>query len=103
MPTGGGKSLCYQLPALMFHEKHKALTVVISPLQALMADQVADLEEAGFHFSTFINGTLSAGDRSQRLEQLRSGSKGLLYISPEQLRSMSIRALLEQRPRCFGL
>ena len=48
MPTGGGKSLCYQLPAFMFHERHKALTVVISPLQALMADQVADLEQAGF-------------------------------------------------------
>ncbi|WP_234711204.1 RecQ family ATP-dependent DNA helicase [Nostoc punctiforme] len=98
MPTGGGKSLCYQLPAFMFHERHKALTVVISPLQALMADQVADLEQAGFFFSTFINGNLSAAERRQRLEELRFGSKGLLYISPEQLRSMSIRALLEQRP-----
>ncbi|MBD2527096.1 RecQ family ATP-dependent DNA helicase [Nostoc sp. FACHB-133] len=98
MPTGGGKSLCYQLPAFMFHERHKALTVVISPLQALMADQVADLEQAGFFFATFINGNLSAAERHQRLSELRSGSKGLLYISPEQLRSMSIRALLEQRP-----
>jgi ATP-dependent DNA helicase RecQ len=98
MPTGGGKSLCYQLPAFMFHERHKALTVVISPLQALMADQVADLEQAGFFFATFINGNLSAAERRQRLEELRFGSKGLLYISPEQLRSMSIRALLEQRP-----
>ncbi|MHC5824237.1 MAG: RecQ family ATP-dependent DNA helicase, partial [Nostoc sp.] len=98
MPTGGGKSLCYQLPAFMFHERHKALTVVISPLQALMADQVADLEQAGFFFATFINGNLSAAERRQRLSELRSGSKGLLYISPEQLRSMSIRALLEQRP-----
>ncbi|WP_414589077.1 RecQ family ATP-dependent DNA helicase [Scytonema sp. PCC 10023] len=98
MPTGGGKSLCYQLPALMFHKKQRALTVVISPTQALMADQVADLEEAGFDFATFINGNLSAGDRRQRLEQLRLGSKGLLYISPEQLRSMGIRALLKQRP-----
>ncbi|MDZ7965885.1 MAG: RecQ family ATP-dependent DNA helicase [Nostoc sp. DedSLP03] len=98
MPTGSGKSLCYQLPAFMFHERHKALTVVISPLQALMADQVADLEQAGFFFATFINGNLSAAERRQRLEELRFGSKGLLYISPEQLRSMSIRALLEQRP-----
>ncbi len=98
MPTGGGKSLCYQLPALMFHQQQKALTVVISPLQALMADQVADLEEAGFFFATFINGNLSAPERRQRLEELRSGAKGLLYISPEQLRSMSIRTLLEQRP-----
>ncbi|MBW4565204.1 MAG: RecQ family ATP-dependent DNA helicase [Mojavia pulchra JT2-VF2] len=98
MATGGGKSLCYQLPAFMYHERHKALTVVISPLQALMADQVADLGQAGFFFATFINGNLSAAERRQRLEELRSGSKGLLYISPEQLRSMSIRALLEQRP-----
>ncbi|MBW4600809.1 MAG: RecQ family ATP-dependent DNA helicase [Calothrix sp. FI2-JRJ7] len=98
MATGGGKSLCYQLPALMFHHRQKALTVVISPLQALMADQVADLEEAGLFFSTYINGNLTAQERRLRLEELRSGNKGLLYISPEQLRSMSIRALLEQRP-----
>lgn len=98
MPTGGGKSLCYQLPALMFHHRQKALTVVISPLQALMADQVADLEEAGLFFSTYINGNLTAQERRLRLEELRSGNKGLLYISSEQLRSMSIRALLEQRP-----
>lgn len=98
MPTGSGKSLCYQLPALMFHHRQKALTVVISPLQALMADQVADLEEIGLFFSTYINGNLTAQERRLRLEELRSGNKGLLYISPEQLRSMSIRALLEQRP-----
>jgi ATP-dependent DNA helicase RecQ len=97
MPTGGGKSLCYQLPALMLHKEHKALSVVISPLQALMADQVADLEKQELYFATFINGNLTALERQQRLEELRAGSKGLLYISPEQLRSMSIRALLEQR------
>jgi ATP-dependent DNA helicase RecQ len=98
MPTGGGKSLCYQLPALMMYERQRALTVVISPLQALMADQVADLEANGLHFATFINGTLTAEERGNRLEQLYRGMKGLLYISPEQLRSISIRALLEDRP-----
>ena len=50
-----------------------------------MADQVADLEQAGFFFATFINGNLSAAERRQQLSELRSGSKGLLYISPEQL------------------
>ncbi|MBW4494353.1 MAG: RecQ family ATP-dependent DNA helicase [Oscillatoria princeps RMCB-10] len=98
MATGGGKSLCYQIPALMLFERQEALTVVISPLQALMADQVADLEEKGIGFSTFINGNLRVKERSKRLQQLREGSKGLLYISPEQLRSRSIRTLLEERP-----
>ncbi len=97
MATGGGKSLCYQLSALMLFERHASLSVVVSPLQALMADQVADLEEQGINFCTFINGNLSVEERSQRLRGLREYSKGLLYISPEQLRSPSIRALLEER------
>jgi ATP-dependent DNA helicase RecQ len=97
MPTGGGKSLCYQLPALMLHLRQRALSVVISPLQALMEDQVRDLEAQGLSFATFINGTLSASERKLRLEQLWEGSKGLLYISPEQLRSVSMRALLQER------
>ena len=98
LPTGGGKSLCYQLPALMLFDLHKALTVVVSPLQALMADQVADLENAGLTLATFVNGNLSALERHERLQQVQTGSKGLLYISPEQLRSVSIRELLKQRP-----
>jgi ATP-dependent DNA helicase RecQ len=98
MATGGGKSLCYQIPALMLFERQGSLTVVISPLQALMADQVADLGEKGIEFSTFINGNLRVEERADRLRQLREGTKGLLYISPEQLRSRSIRTLLEERP-----
>lgn len=98
MPTGGGKSLCYQLPALMLFERQRGLTVVISPLQALMADQVADLENEGLNFATFINANLTASERRNRLEQLLDGKLGLLYISPEQLRSISIRSLFEERP-----
>ncbi|MFB2834454.1 DEAD/DEAH box helicase [Floridanema evergladense] len=98
MPTGGGKSLCYQIPALMLFERQRALTVVISPLQALMVDQVKDLEEQGLNFCTFINGNLTVAKRSQRLKELRCNTYGLLYISPEQLRSPSIRALLQERP-----
>ena len=97
LPTGGGKSLCYQLPALMYHRRQGQLTVCISPLQALMADQVADLEAQGLEFATYINSNLPAPLRAERLEQLRNGQKGLLYIGPEQLRSLSIRALLEER------
>ena len=98
MPTGGGKSLCYQLPALMYARCQWGLTVCLSPLQALMADQVMDLEAKGLDFATFINGTLPAAIRAERLEALRNGHRGLLYISPEQLRSISIVNLLRERP-----
>lgn len=97
MATGGGKSLCYQLPALMLSKRQKGLTVVISPLQALMADQVNGLVEKGLDFATFINGNIGPAERCERLEQLRNGEKDLLYISAEQLRSPSIRALLQER------
>lgn len=98
MPTGGGKSLCYQLPALMYYRRQWELTVCISPLQALMEDQVVDLEAKGLDFATFINGNLPAELRAERLEAVRNGQKGLLYLSPEQLRSISICALLRERP-----
>ena len=98
MPTGGGKSLCYQLPAWILFQRQRALTVVISPLQALMADQVVDLENEELHFATFINANLTASERRNRLEKLLDGRLGLLYISPEQLRSLTIRSLLEERP-----
>jgi ATP-dependent DNA helicase RecQ len=98
MPTGGGKSLCYQLPALMYYRRQWGLTVCMSPLQALMEDQVVDLEAKGLDFATFINGNLPATLRTERLEALRNGQKRLLYLSPEQLRSVSIRTLLRERP-----
>lgn len=98
MPTGGGKSLCYQLPALILFERQRALTVVISPLQALMADQVVDLKNQGLNFATFVNANLNSSERSDRLQQVLDGTIGLLYISPEQLRSLSIRSLFEERP-----
>ncbi|MBS9387841.1 MAG: RecQ family ATP-dependent DNA helicase [Dolichospermum sp. WA123] len=98
MPTGGGKSLCYQLPALMLFKQQKGLTVVISPLQALMADQVIDLENNGLNFATFINANLKISERYERIQQILDGTIGLIYISPEQLRSISIRSLFEERP-----
>ncbi len=98
MPTGGGKSLCYQLPALMYYRQQWGLTVCISPLQALMEDQVMELNSSGLDFATFINGNLPAQMRADRLEAVHNGQIGLLYISPEQLRSISIRDLLRKRP-----
>ncbi|NJM00549.1 MAG: ATP-dependent DNA helicase RecQ [Synechococcaceae cyanobacterium SM2_3_2] len=82
----------------MLSRRQKKLTVVISPLQALQEDQVKGLEERGLTYGTFINGTLSVYERSFRLEQVRLGEKDLLYISPEQLRSISMRTLLHERP-----
>jgi ATP-dependent DNA helicase RecQ len=98
LPTGGGKSLCYQLPALALHHACRQFSVVISPLQALMEDQVLDLEAKGLHFATFINANLTAAERRKRMRRLREGSTGLLYISPEQLRSPGMLTLLRECP-----
>ena len=80
MPTGGGKSLCYQLPALV----KGGLTIVVSPLIALMKDQVDALHEAGVS-ATFLNSTLGAAEARRRLAGLYNGEYRLLYVAPERL------------------
>ena len=97
LPTGAGKSLCYQIPALSRYDKTGALTVVISPLVALMSDQVAGLEARGIGSCVTINGFLSMPERSDALDRVRLGDAGILIISPEQLRSVSVRRVLAQR------
>ena len=97
LPTGTGKSLCYQLPALSRYDKTGALTVVISPLVALMADQVAGLEACGIGSCFAINGLLSMPERADVLDKVRLGDAGILLIAPEQLRSRSLRRALDQR------
>ena len=97
LPTGTGKSLCYQIPALSRYEKTGAVTVVISPLVALMADQVTGLEAHGITSCVTINGLLSMPERSEALEKLRLGDSAIVLISPEQLRSVSFRRCLDQR------
>ena len=97
LPTGAGKSLCYQLPALSRYDKTGALTVVISPLVALMADQVAGMEARGIGCCVTVNGLLSMPERADALDRVRLGDAGILIISPEQLRSVSLRRALEQR------
>ena len=97
MPTGGGKSITFQLPALMQGELTRALTVVISPLQSLMKDQVENLVSKGISRAVTINGLLSPIERSRALEAVISGEATLLYIAPESLRSRSILAALQQR------
>ncbi len=97
LPTGTGKSLCYQIPALSRYNKTGALTVVISPLVALMADQVAGLENHVISSCVAINGLLSMPERSEALDKVRLGDTGILLIAPEQLRSRSVRRVLDQR------
>ena len=89
MPTGAGKSLAYQLPALLLD----GLTLVISPLIALMQDQVGQLTERGLP-ATFINSSLPGSEINQRLRAVREGHVKLLYIAPERLRSRQFTGIL---------
>ena len=94
MPTGGGKSLTFQLPALMAGRNIRGLTVVISPLQSLMKDQVDNLAERGISDAVTINGLLDPIERAAAIEQIADGKANLLYIAPEMLRSKTIERLL---------
>jgi len=93
-PTGGGKSLTFQIPALISAESTKGLTVVISPLQSLMKDQVDNLEKVGISDAVTINGMLDPIERAKSFERVEDGSASILYISPESLRSITIERLL---------
>ena len=97
LPTGTGKSLCYQVPALSRYDKTGALTVVISPLVALMADQVQGLEKHNIGSCVTINGLLSMPERAEALDRVRLGDAGILLISPEQLRNKSVSKAIKQR------
>lgn len=84
MPTGAGKSLCYQLPALMLGAEEGRVTLVISPLISLMADQVKALNQAGVH-AAYINSTLTENQIRLALEYARQGRYTLVYVTPERL------------------
>ncbi len=96
-PTGGGKSLTFQLPALIAGITERALTVVISPLQSLMKDQVDNLEKKGIVDAVTINGLLNPLERQNAIEKVDTGVASILYISPESLRSKTIEKLLLSR------
>ena len=84
MPTGGGKSLCYQVPAIVRHTRGQGVAIVVSPLIALMHDQVGALEEAGVH-AAFLNSS-QTGEEATRIErEMMSGRLTLLYAAPERL------------------
>ena len=99
MPTGGGKSLCFQIPALVFaslHSEQQPLTLVISPLIALMKDQVDRLQSLGIA-ATFINSSLRKSERQQRYEAISRGEYSLLYVTPERFRKPEFRQILSRR------
>ncbi len=96
-PTGGGKSITFQVPALLEGETAKGLTVIISPLQSLMKDQVDNLERHGITESVTINGLLDPIERQKSFERVKDGCASILYISPESLRSKSIERILSGR------
>nr|WP_306305497.1 RecQ family ATP-dependent DNA helicase [Porphyromonas macacae] len=93
-PTGGGKSITFQVPALMNAESSNSLTIVISPLQSLMKDQVDNLEKLGITEAVTINGLLDPIQRAKSFERIEDGSASILYISPESLRSKTIEKLI---------
>lgn len=93
LPTGGGKSLCYQVPALLA----EGVTIVISPLISLMKDQVDQLQQAGIS-ATFLNSSIDAYEMEGRVNDAIHGKYKLLYIAPERLEAPSFRAVLERMP-----
>jgi ATP-dependent DNA helicase RecQ len=94
MPTGGGKSLCYQVPAIVRHRAGKGVTIVVSPLIALMQDQVGALEEAGVH-AAFLNSTLD-GEAAARIERAMMGGRlVLVYAAPERIATPRMLAQLD--------
>lgn len=94
MPTGGGKSLCYQVPAIARHRRGCGVTVVVSPLIALMHDQVGALEELGVH-AAFLNSTLSLEQAQQVEREMRHGRLVLLYAAPERVTTPRFLAQLD--------
>ena len=96
-PTGAGKSSFYQISGIYLAQVHQAVTIVISPLIALMQDQVSQLEARGVHCATFLNSNVSREEREERLNAIRKGEKSILYIAPEMLLTTSLETLLGER------
>ena len=94
MPTGGGKSLCYQVPAIARHRAGHGVTVVVSPLIALMHDQVGALEEAGVH-AAFLNSSLDGAGAQNVERELLSGRLVMLYAAPERITHPRFLAMLD--------
>lgn len=91
MPTGGGKSICYQVPALIF----EGLTIVISPLISLMKDQVDALKDMGIN-GEFINSSISSAEENRVIDNIRNGQCKILYVAPERLESLNFLNVISE-------
>jgi ATP-dependent DNA helicase RecQ len=97
LPTGGGKSICYQLPALSRHWRNGSLTVIVSPLQSLMKDQVDNLIRMGIYSAATLNGLLTMPERRDVLDKMRLGDAGIVLVSPEQFRNRAFVEAIRHR------
>lgn len=91
MPTGAGKSICFQVPALLF----EGITIVVSPLISLMKDQVTALNQAGVH-AAYINSSLTEGQCRKAMENARRGQYKIIYVAPERLMTESFQSLVQE-------
>ncbi|TFA85131.1 ATP-dependent DNA helicase RecQ [Pseudomonas sp. LAIL14HWK12:I2] len=97
LATGGGKSICYQLPALNRYHRNGSLTIIISPLQSLMKDQVDGLVASNIQCAAALNGLLTLPERADVLEKIQMGDIGVLLVSPEQFRNNTFRRAIKHR------
>ena len=96
-PTGAGKSIFFQIPGIYFHENN-GVTIIVTPLVALMADQVNELRKRGINFATFINSTITWDERNRRISDIQNGICSIVYFSPELLTaSGDIRNIIGER------
>lgn len=96
-PTGAGKSILFQIPAI-YCARNGLVTIIVSPLKALMFDQVSALKGRGYDGVAYINSDISFLDREKEIERIKSGAVSILYLSPELLLSYDIKTFIGQRP-----
>lgn len=101
-PTGAGKSVLFQIPAVYLADKHNLVSIVISPLKALMVDQVRQLKEKGINCVEYINSDLTQRQKEEVLERVKNGQVSILYVSPEFLLAYDIRSIIGEK-RNLGL